>query len=200
VTRAYVPRQALVLKLYPDVLLYYAALALLAAAGLAASINPRAHALARRQLRCARLCPLLPRPSISLVRPPRPAPPAARARVDQRGRWRRQGGLAVLLLLGGTLAAQFYYWFAVHAFQGCRPQCFTFRTADACGYAGGHGDRRVRSHCRFLLPFIHFIPYFLRERFGASIYKTTMRPNPRWPLRLDGGHGGRARILRWHRR
>ena len=45
---------------------------------------------------------------------------------------------------------------------------------------------RARSHCRFVLRFIRFIPDSL-TRIGASIYETTMRPNCR-----RGAAGGAA--------
>jgi hypothetical protein len=46
--------------------------------------------------------------------------------------------------------------------------------------ARGQGRRpgSARSHCRIVLPLIHFTPESLTYLFGASIFETTMRPNP----------------------
>jgi hypothetical protein len=41
---------------------------------------------------------------------------------------------------------------------------------------GDRGGRRARSHCRFVLPLIHFIPYSLTYLLPLCL---TMRPNPR---------------------
>jgi hypothetical protein len=43
------------------------------------------------------------------------------------------------------------------------------------------GQPRVRSHCRFVLPLIHFIPDFLRDSVAVFLTRSTMRPNPRSP-------------------
>ena len=93
--------------------LFYSGLAALAVGGLASTTVPAVFALVHHRPGWLR-SRLLPRP------------PSV-------------GGLAVLVLFLGVVAAQLYYWVAVHAFQGCDPPCFMYHSAAACGYSGGHG-------------------------------------------------------------